>query len=206
MAKFCILGSGIAGLSTAYYLKKNNPSSTIVILEEQHKAGGVIDSDPFGDCVVEWGPRGVRPKGNGQFVLEMVEDLGLWDELVFADDKSKKRYLYHDNKLQVLPYSLISFVRSPYLLIFIKALFKDLKAKHVTEDETIADFVDRHFGEDVRRLFFDSVVSGIWAGDVSQMSVSATLPLLKRLEARKGSIVRALRSYKAPVSEAKSFP
>ena len=91
MAKFCILGSGIAGLSTAYYLKKNNPSSTIVILEEQHKAGGVIDSDPFGDCVVEWGPRGVRPKGNGQFVLEMVEDLGLWDELVFADDKSKKR-------------------------------------------------------------------------------------------------------------------
>ena len=78
MAKFCILGSGIAGLSTAYYLKKNNPSSTIVILEEQHKAGGVIDSDPFGDCVVEWGPRGVRPKGNGQFVLEMVEASSLF--------------------------------------------------------------------------------------------------------------------------------
>ena len=206
MAKFCILGSGIAGLSTAYYLKKNNPSSTIIILEEQHKAGGVIDSDPFGDCVVEWGPRGIRPKGNGQFVLEMAEDLGLWDELVFADDKSKKRYLYHDNKLQVLPYSFTSFIRSPYLFIFIKALFKDLKAKHVTQDETIADFVDRHFGEDVRRLFFDSVVSGIWAGDVSQMSISATLPLLKRLEARKGSIVRALRSYKAPASEAKSYP
>jgi len=38
------------------------------------------------------------------------------------------------------------------------------------------------------------------------MSISATLPLLKRLEARKGSIVRALRSYKAPAFEAKSFP
>ena len=206
MAKFCILGSGIAGLSTAYYLRKNNPNSEIIILEEKAIAGGVIDSDPFGDCVVEWGPRGVRPKGNGQLVLEMVEDLDLWDELVFADDKAKKRYLYHDNKLQVLPHSFFSFVRSPYLMIFAKALIKDLKAEIVSEDETIAEFVDRHFGEQMRSLFFDSVVSGIWAGDVSKMSISATLPLLKKLEARKGSIFRSLMTYKALPYKAKVYP
>lgn len=206
MAKYCILGSGIAGLSMAYYLRKNNPTAEITILEEQAIAGGVIDSDPFGDCVMEWGPRGVRPKGNGQLVLEMVEDLGLWDELVFANDKAKKRYLYHDSNLQVLPYSFFSFIRSPYFMIFAKALFKDLKAEIVTEDETIAEFVDRHFGFEMRTLFFDSVVSGIWAGDVSKMSVSATLPLLKKLEARKGSIFKSMLSYKAAPYKGKAYP
>ena len=206
MSKICILGSGIAGLSVAYYLKKYHPTSHITVLQEQKYSGGVIESSSFDDCIVEWGPRGIRPKGNGQLVLEMVADLGLWDELVFADDKAKKRYLYHDNKLQVLPYSFFSFLRSPYLALFVKAFFKDLKAKKVTEDETIAEFADRHFGVDFRSLFFDSMVSGIWAGDVSKMSISATLPFLKKLEARKGSLLKSLIGYKAAPSETKEYP
>ena len=136
----------------------------------------------------------------------MVEDLGLWDKLVFANDKAKKRYLYHDNKLQILPHSLFSFLRSPYLSLFVKAFFTDLKAEKVDEDETIADFVDRHFGEEFRSLFFDSMVSGIWAGDVAKMSISATLPLLKKLEARKGSIIKSLFGYKSELINVKTYP
>ena len=206
MARFCVLGSGISGLSVAYYLKKNNPTAEVVVLEEKSVAGGVIESGSFGDCLVEWGPRGIRTKGNGQLVLEMVEDLGLWDEIVFADDKAKKRYLYHDNKLQVLPHSFFSFIRSPYLVLFVKAMFKDLSAKKVEVEETIAKFTDRHFGVEFRSLFFDSMVSGIWAGDVSKMSISATLPLLKKLESKSGSIVKALFTYKSVSENTKVFP
>tara|TARA_B100000795_G_scaffold77851_1_gene55598 strand:+ start:8496 stop:9824 length:1329 start_codon:yes stop_codon:yes gene_type:complete len=206
MSKICILGSGITGLSVAYYLKKYHPTAELIILEDLKSSGGVIASNEFGDCTVEWGPRGVRPKGNGQLVLEMVEDLGLWDELVFADDKAKKRYLYHDNKLQILPHSLFSFLRSPYLGLILKAFLKDLKAEKVEDDETIAEFVDRHFGEDLRRLFFDSMVSGIWAGDISKMSISATLPFLKKLEARKGSIIKSMFGYKPASVDAKAYP
>lgn len=205
-SKVCILGSGITGLSYAYYLQKYRPDIEFVILEEKENAGGVIQSNKFGDCVVEWGPRGVRPKGKGQNVLEMVEDLGLWDELVFADDKAKKRYLYHDDKLQVLPHSLGSFLSSPYLRIFLKAFYKDLKAKGVRGDESIASFTDRHFGVSFRKLFFDSVVSGIWAGDVEKMSISATLPMLKELERKKGSVIRGMFGRKAQSLDVKQFP
>ena len=66
MSKICILGSGITGLSVAYYLKKYNPTAELIILEEQKSSGGVIESNVFGDCVVEWGPRGIRSKGNVQ--------------------------------------------------------------------------------------------------------------------------------------------
>ena len=56
-----------------------------------------------------------------------------------------------------------------------------------------------------RDLFFDSMVSGVWAGDVHKMSVSATLPLLKQLEAENGSVLRALMSHQSKSIEAKTF-
>ena len=204
--KIAILGAGITGLSFAYYLKKFHPSVDFTIYEESAKAGGVVFSEEKESSILEWGPRGIRPKGRGQCILELVEELGLWDDLVFADDRAKKRYLYHDGKLQVLPYSLKSFIFSPYLSLFVKAFFRDLKASQHSADETISDFVDRHFGFKFRSLFFDSMVSGIWAGDLTKMSVSATLPLLKRLEGEKGSIIRALIGFKAKELDCKVYP
>jgi len=204
--KIAILGAGISGLSFAYYLKKNNPTVDFTIYEESDKAGGMVYSEEKEGCLFEWGPRGIRPKGKGQCVLELVEDLGLWDDLVFADDSAKKRYLYHDDKLRVLPHSITSFLGSPYLMLFVKAILRDLRASKYHGDETISSFVDRHFGLEFRCLFFDSMVSGVWAGDIEKMSISATLPLLKRLEGRNGSIVRALIGFKSEEVTCKKYP
>ena len=195
----------MAGLSFAYYLKKYNSNVDFVILEKSTRVGGVVFSEIINELVFEWGPRGVRPKGRGQVVLELVEELGLWNEIVFANDNAKKRYLYHDNKLQVLPYSFWSLLSSPYLKLFIKAIIKDFTAERFNGDETIARFVDRHFGVEFRALFFDSMVSGVWAGDIEKMSISATLPLLKELEGRNGSIIKALKTYKAKSFDSKKY-
>ena len=203
--KVAILGAGMAGLSFAYYLKKYNSNVDFVILEKSTRVGGVVFSEKLNELVFEWGPRGVRPKGRGQEVLELVEELGLWNELVFANDNAKKRYLYHGDKLQVLPYSFWSLLSSPYLKLFIKAIIKDFTAVRFNGDETIASFVDRHFGIEFRALFFDSMVSGVWAGDIEKMSISATLPLLKELEARNGSIIKALSTYKAKSFDSKKY-
>ena len=203
--KVAILGAGMAGLSFAYYLKKYNSNVDFVILEKSTRVGGVVFSEKLNELVFEWGPRGVRPKGRGQVVLEIVEELGLWNELVFANDNAKKRYLYHDDKLQVLPYSLWSLLSSPYLKLLIKAIIKDFTAVKFNGDESIASFVDRHFGNEFRALFFDSMVSGVWAGDVEKMSISATLPLLKELEGANGSILKALITHQAKSIDSKKY-
>ena len=195
----------MAGLSFAYYLKKYNSNVDFVILEKSTRVGGVVFSEKLNELVFEWGPRGVRPKGRGQVVLEIVEELGLWNELVFANDNAKKRYLYHDDKLHVLPYSLWSLLSSPYLKLLIKAIIKDFTAVKFDSDETIASFVDRHFGNEFRALFFDSMVSGVWAGDVEKMSISATLPLLKELEGANGSILKALITHQAKSIDSKKY-
>ena len=203
--KVAVLGAGISGLSFAYYLKKYHSNIDVVVFEKSSRAGGVVFSEKIENLIFEWGARGIRPKGNGQVVLELVEELGLWNELVFSDEKAKKRYLYHNNKLQVLPHSFRSLLLSPYLKLIIKAIVKDFNSVKFDGDETIANFVDRHFGKEFRDLFFDSMVSGVWAGDVHKMSVSATLPLLKELEAEKGSVLRALMSHQSKYVEAKTY-
>tara|TARA_B110000444_G_scaffold260984_1_gene310299 strand:- start:1292 stop:2623 length:1332 start_codon:yes stop_codon:yes gene_type:complete len=203
--KVAILGAGMAGLSFAYYLKKYNSNVDFVILEKSTRIGGVVFSEKLNELVFEWGPRGIRPKGRGQVALELVEELGLWNELVFANDNAKKRYLYHDDKLHVLPYSLWSLLSSPYLKLLIKAIIKDFTAVKFDGDETISSFVDRHFGNEFRVLFFDSMVSGVWAGDVEKMSISATLPLLKELEGANGSILKALITHQAKSIDSKKY-
>lgn len=204
--KVIILGAGVSGLSFAYYLKKYHPEVDFTIYEESDRVGGVVYSEEKLGCVLEWGPRGIRPKGKGQCVLELVEELGLWDDLVFANDDAKKRYLYYDGSLHILPSSLKSLLLSPYLKLFFKAVVRDLKSEKFDGDETISEFIDRHFGYEFRNLFIDSMVSGIWAGDVEKMSISATLPLLKKLEKSKASVIKGLFAHKSEGLGFKKYP
>lgn len=192
-----IIGAGISGLSFAYYLKKYHPSTKFTIYEKSEKAGGVVYSEQKEGCVFEWGPRGIRPKGDGQLVLELIEELGLWDELVFSNEKSKKRYLFHDGKLNVLPHSLISFFKSNYLFLFLKATIRDLFSRKERSDESIATFITRHFGKKFNDLFFDCLVSGVWAGDVNKLSVLATFPMLKKFESKYGSVLLGMVKKKS---------
>jgi oxygen-dependent protoporphyrinogen oxidase len=188
-----ILGGGITALSFAYYIKKYKPKCHFKILIDQPKSGGVVLSEISNNIVFEWGPRGIRPSGKGQQVLELVEELGLWDQLVFADSKAKKRYIYINTELHLIPYNLRTFIKSPFLKIFRKAFIKDLRSKkRPISDESIASFMDRHFGKEFRQVFIDSMVSGIWAGNIEEMSVSACFPSLKYAEKSKYSVIKGM--------------
>ena len=73
-----VLGGGITGLSTAYYLSKSLPSSTrIVLFEAGSRLGGWLNSTSVdvgnGKVVFERGPRTLRPSvPNGLVTLDLV--------------------------------------------------------------------------------------------------------------------------------------
>ena len=73
-----VLGGGITGLSTAYYLSKSLPPSTrIVLFEASPRLGGWLNSTFVdvgnGKVVFEGGPRTLRPSvPNGLVTLDMV--------------------------------------------------------------------------------------------------------------------------------------
>lgn len=92
MSSIAVLGGGISGLSTAYYLARMAPSTTkIILIEGQQRMGGWIHSrrvapgnydgrqtpllsDDKDSILFEAGPRSLRPEGsNGAILLEMVK-------------------------------------------------------------------------------------------------------------------------------------
>ncbi|OED37039.1 protoporphyrinogen oxidase [PVC group bacterium (ex Bugula neritina AB1)] len=186
-----ILGGGISGLVAAFRLQQKYPQHKIKLIESNEKAGGWINSIEKDGFILEQGPRGIRPKNNGTIFLKLVEDLGLMDKLISSENSSKKRYIYSE-KLLPFPHSFSTALTSPLTAILLEAIRKDWKVSSFPlEEESVASFSNRHFGENFTQKILQPVVSGIWAGDVENLSASAVFPYLTVLEQKEGSLLRS---------------
>ena len=71
-----ILGGGVTGLASAYYLTKELPRAKITIYEASDRIGGWLSSTRVpvkdGTILFEAGPRTLRPAGNGPLAARMV--------------------------------------------------------------------------------------------------------------------------------------
>ena len=75
-----ILGGGITGLTSAYFLSKSLPNAKITLLEGSPRLGGWLHSKQVdvgnGNVVFEQGPRNIRPSApNGLITLDLVRRL-----------------------------------------------------------------------------------------------------------------------------------
>ena len=194
-----VLGAGMSGLCQTYYLRKRFPKAKIAVLEATNRVGGWVDTTHKEDFTFEQGPRGIRPKGKGQLVLELVKELGIWDELTFANDAAKIRYIYLGGKMEKFPSGVFSALASPLTKGLFAALVKDLSQKPANRaDETFESFTKRHFGQNFADRLFDPMVSGIWGAQISKLSIDAAMPILKDFERNKGSVIKSFMGYKAP--------
>lgn len=194
---FVILGGGISGLSLAWFLKKNHKQSTITLIEKQSRVGGWIETKKADNFLFELGPRSCRTQGAGIETLKLIEELGLEEEVITASSAAKNRFLYLDQSLQKLPKGLFSILTSPFKMDFLKALITDLKApKGIEEDETIFNFISRRLGTSFAHKFIDPLISGIYAGNIHELSLKSCLPLLYRWEKERGSLLKGAFSKK----------
>ncbi len=193
---FVIIGAGISGLSAAFYLRKNFTHARITIFDQKMRAGGWMHTSTNKDYRFEEGPRFFKGSKSPD-LLELILDAGLKEEVVAADNKCLRRYIYADGKLNLLPRNPISFLASPLtrgtLLHILREFFV---SKNHADDETIDDFIRRRFGSEKLSLLFDSFVSGIFAGDTKRMSMRASFPILYEMEKEHGSILRGLFNRK----------
>ena len=57
----------------------------------------------------------------------------------------------------------------------------------------MADFVRRHFGEEVARTLAGPLLAAVFGGDITQLSVRAVMPAFVRMEAEEGSLIQAVQ-------------
>src|SRR5260370_2922787 len=57
-----------------------------------------------------------------------------------------------------------------------------------SEDETVAEMVERHYGSEMVDLLADPLLSGVYGGEASQLSVRAVLPPFAYMESKHASL------------------
>ncbi len=188
--RLVIIGGGISGLSLAYFLLEQRPALDILVLESEQKAGGKIWTDKIDGFLCEWGVNGFldnRPK-----TLELVSKLGLTP--LRSNDNARKRFIFSNGRLNLLPESPTAFLASNLLSVRgrLRILWEPFVPKWQGGDETLAHFATRRLGREAYEKLIDPMASGIFAGDPETMSLKSCFRKVYLLEQTYGSLIRGM--------------
>jgi oxygen-dependent protoporphyrinogen oxidase len=213
MKRIAIIGGGISGLSAAYTLEQKRQSGTpveYVLFESSPRLGGVLVTDRVDGCVVEAGPDSFLTEKTWAADLCVKIDLG--DQLIGSNDSERKTYILAKGKLVLIPDGLTFMVPTKIMPTVFSPLFS-VRTKlrmaaewfHLprkgAEDETVAEMVERHYGPEMVDLLADPLLSGVYGGEASQLSVRAVLPRFADMESKYGSLGRALLGARKEASK-----
>ncbi len=189
MPRVAIIGAGITGLITACALK--DAGVEVVVIEAAERAGGPIHTFPHDDLLLETGPHTLLVRSTP--VADTLDRLGLTGDIIDAHDAAETRFVVKDGVVTALPSSPLSLATTPLLspLARLRLLLEPFipRFSEPDIDETLASFVSRRLGREVYEYFVDPFVSGIWAGDATQLSARHAFPTLVEFEQEAGSIV-----------------
>ena len=193
MRRVAVIGGGISGLACAYDLKQAVTGLRVDLFESGPELGGAIQTRRTDGYVIEQGPTGFINRNTS--TLDLVDRLGLTDELIAGDGTHRRRYVLADGALRTFPTSAAEFLKSDLLTWGgkLRVLAEPFIARSKNQrDESVAEFVRRRFGSEALDLLVSPFVSGVYAGETERLSVRATLPELKGLELRDKSIMWSL--------------
>ena len=182
-----IIGAGISGLACAYRLGQLGISVTV--LESADHPGGVIDTDNSNGFLFESGPQSFQ---GTELLLKLVHELGLEPQLQISDP-SAPRFVVRNRRLQKLPMSPPAIFTSSLLTLGSRWKLASEPLRRTSppaEEESVANFVRRKFGNEILEYLVAPFVSGVYAGDPEQLSLKAAFPSLAEWERNFGSVVR----------------
>ncbi|PJA96689.1 MAG: protoporphyrinogen oxidase, partial [Ignavibacteriales bacterium CG_4_9_14_3_um_filter_34_10] len=189
--KVIILGAGISGLTTAFWLKKNN--FDFVILEKENHVGGSMQTIQKDGFQIDFGPNsGLETT---PLIRQIVDEIGFNDQMVYASKSSNKRFILRNNELHVLPTSPSAFLKTK--LFSTKAKLRLFAEPFIGKSDdgyyqSMSDFVRRRLGQEFLDYAIDPFVSGVFAGDPNKLSVKSAFPKLYRLEEVYGGLIKGM--------------
>jgi oxygen-dependent protoporphyrinogen oxidase len=203
-----IVGGGIAGLATAYQLACDGVAFTL--FESSERLGGIVETVHREGFVIECGPDSwVTEK---PWARELAVELGLEDQIITSNDHWRRTYVQQGSvrhtQLVPIPEGMRMMVPARWGPLLESPLFswqarlaylrepkraEELKQSAPAYDESVAEFVSRHFGEEVASTIAGPLLAAVFGGDISRLSVRAVMPAFVRMEAEQGSLIRAVQ-------------
>jgi oxygen-dependent protoporphyrinogen oxidase len=205
MKRVAIIGGGIAGLSAGFYLeqhRRRGAALAYTLYEGSPRLGGVIRTERTSDgFLIEAGPDSFLSEK--PWARDLCRELGIEGQLIGSNDATRQTLLWVNGRLHPLPDGLQFLVPTRLVPIMSTRLFSlSTKARIAAEffqrprkaagDESVAAFVERHFGSEMVARLADPLLAGVYAGEASRLSARAVLPRLVALEEQYGSLARGL--------------
>ncbi|MCA9100886.1 MAG: protoporphyrinogen oxidase, partial [Planctomycetales bacterium] len=200
--RVAVIGGGITGLATAYFLTHDYPGVDVTLLEASDRTGGLLRSERSGGYLFEHSADNFitnLPSG-----VELCRRVGLADELLQTDERHRRAFVVRRGRLfpvpagftLMTPARLLPMVTSPLLspLGKLRLLREPLIPPRTDSgDESLASFVTRRLGREAFDRLVQPLIAGIYTADPERLSMQAALPRFVAMEREHGSLLRAAR-------------
>ena len=189
MKPVAIIGAGITGLTSAFYLKKSG--IPVTVFEAGARVGGAIRSLRQDGYLAEFGPNTIletSPK-----ITQLIVDAGLASRRLDPAPGSEARFVVRYKRPIEMPGSPLGFLTTD--LFSLRAKMAVLNEPFVSPrrdgvEESIAGFVVRRLGREFLDHAIDAMVAGVYAGDPAKLSLQQAFPKLEALENKYGSLIK----------------
>lgn len=198
-----IIGAGITGLSSAYFIKKQRPDIDVTIYEASNRTGGKIQTYRTEGYTIELGPESYL--GRKQIMTDIAKEIGLENDLI--TNQTGQSFIYAKNKLFPIPGGSILGVPTdikPFLKTKLISptgkltagldLFK--KSIEMNHDISVGSFFRQRLGDEVLENLIEPLMGGIYGTNIDDLSLMSTFPEFKQREEQFGSLIKGMRYEK----------
>jgi protoporphyrinogen/coproporphyrinogen III oxidase len=202
--KVVVIGGGITGLATAYYLQKEikekNLPIQLKLVEASHRLGGKIQTLIKDGYVIEKGPDSFVPRNSSPITL--AKEIGIHDTLVRST--WGKSFVIAGGELYPMPGGSIIGIPTqiaPFITTNLFSITGKMRAaadfilprSPVTDDQSLGKFFRRRMGDEVVDNLIEPLLTGIYAGDIDQLSLMSTFPELHHIEQKHRSLIAGIK-------------
>lgn len=210
--RIAIIGGGISGLTAAYVLWRDHADACeFILFEASSRLGGIIETVHADGFTIECGPDSwVTEK---PWAEQLARELGLGQELLPSNDHERRTYISRNGSLTALPDAMRMMVPTDLDAVLTSPLFTEsarqaylaeparaaqlretaLLNRGIDADESVAEFVRRHFGDEVVDVVAGPLLAGVFGGDIEKLSARALLGPFVTMEARHGSLITGMQ-------------
>jgi protoporphyrinogen/coproporphyrinogen III oxidase len=202
-----VIGGGITGLATMYELSKwkkaYQSDVRLVLAEASSELGGKIRTVKDSGFVMEAGADSiVTRKAN---TMTFIEDLGLKDEVVY--NATGKSFIYTEGELKPIPadsvFGIPATIESLAKSTLVSAegkveALKDFYTKNerFTKNDSIGEFLEHFLGKELVEKQIAPVLSGVYSGNLNELTIASTLPYVLDYKEKYGSIMKGFEANK----------
>lgn len=208
METVVVVGGGITGLCTMHYLKRKlkeqGKEARLVLIEKNEYLGGKLRTIKDKSFIMETGADSMVARYPS--VMNLVSELDFESELVY--NETGISYIHTNNELHAIPVGSTFGIPMGVDSLNASTLISEEGKKRVLEDinipntkftkeSSIGEFLEFFLGKEIVEKQIAPVLTGVYSGNLYQLSLASTLPYLVDYKNEYGSIMKGFEANRS---------